>query len=112
MVPFLIAFKKRCKVPDINKLLPSFTFEGCKTEREFPPLILRPEFKCENFDHSEKYLHLHGGISINRVTPPAAKITPTVVAEREKLEYIALDAYNKIMSSDTVILERFSNGCH
>ncbi|KAL9968183.1 hypothetical protein ACROYT_G026526 [Oculina patagonica] len=107
MVPFLIAIKKRCKVPDINKLLPPFTFEECKTEREFPPLILRPEFKCKNFDHSEKYFHLHGGISIDRQTPPAEKISPAIVAERENLEYLASDAYNKIMSSDTVMLESY-----
>lgn len=107
MVPFLIAIKKRCKVPDTNKLLPEFTFEERKTEREFPPLILRPEFKCKNFDHSEKYFHLHGGISINRITPPAEKIAPVVVAERENLEYMASDAYNKIMSSDTVMQESY-----
>lgn len=107
LVPFLIAIKKRCKVPDTNKLLPEFTFEERKTEREFPPLILRPEFKCKNFDHSEKYFHLHGGISINRITPPAEKIAPVVVAERENLEYMASDAYNKIMSSDTVMQESY-----
>jgi len=107
MVPFLIAIKKRCKVPDINKLLPAFTFEECKTEREFPPLILRPEFKCKNFDHSEKYFHLRGGISINRETPPAEKISPAIVAERENLEYVASDADSKIMSSDTVMLESY-----
>ena len=107
MVPFLIAIKKRCKVPDVNKLLPPFTFEECKTEREFPPLILRPEFKCKHFDHSEKYFHLHGGISFVRETPPAQKISAAIVAEQENLEYVASDAYNKIMSSDTVMLESY-----
>ena len=107
MVPFLIAIKKRCKVPDINKLLPAFTFEECKTEREFPPLILRPEFKCKHFDHSEKYFHLHGGISIERKTTPAQKIPSEIVTERENLEYIASEACNKIMSSDTVMLESY-----
>ena len=107
MVPFLIAIKKRCKVPDINKLLPAFTFEERKTEREFPPLILRPDFKCKNFDHSEKYFHLHGGILIERETTPSQKISPAIVAERENLEYLATDAVNKIMSSDTVMLESY-----
>ena len=107
LVPFLIALKKRCKVPDVNKLLPAFTFEECKTEREFPPLILRPDFQCKNFDNFQKYFHLHGGISIDRETPPIQKITPAIVAERENLEYLATDAYNKIMSSDTVMLESY-----
>lgn len=107
MVPFLIAVKKRCKVPDVDKLLPTFTFEECKTEREFPPLILRPDFKCKNFDHSEKYFHLHGGISVERETMQAQKIAPAIVAERENLEYLATDACNRIMSSDTVMLESY-----
>lgn len=107
MVPFLIAIKKRCKVPDVNKLLPRITFEECKTEREFPPLILRPDFKCNNFDHSEKYFHLHGGISVVRETLSTQKISPAIVAERENLEYIGTDAYSKIMSSDSVMLESY-----
>ena len=107
MVPFLVAIKKRCKVPDVNNLLPAFTFEERKTEREFPPLILRPDFKCKTFDLSEKYFHLHGGISVVRETTPAQKIAPVIVGERENLEYLATDACNKILSSDTVMLESY-----
>ena len=107
MVPFLIAMKKRCKVPDINKLLPPFTFEECKTEREFPPLIMRPDFKCKNFESSEKYFHMHGGISIDRRTGLAQKIPPNILAERENIEYVATDAYTKIMSSETGMLESY-----
>lgn len=107
MVPFLVAIKKRCKVPDVNKLLPPFTFEERKTEREFPPLILRHDFKCKNFDHSEKYFHLHGGISFVRETPGTQEISPVIVIEGENLEYVATDAYNKIMSSDSVMLESY-----
>ena len=107
MVPFLIAIKKRCKVPDINKLLPAFTFGECKTEREFPPLILRPDFKCKNFDHLEKYFYLHGGISVECETTSAQKIATAIVAECKNLDYIATDACNKILNSDTVMLESY-----
>ena len=107
MVPLLIALKKRCKVPDINKLLPPFTYEECKTEREFPPLILKPDFKCKNFDSSEKYCHLHGGISVDRETGEIVKLCEKFVVEQENLEYSANDAYNKIVTSDTVMLESY-----
>lgn len=102
MVPFLVAMKKRCKVPDVNNFLPELSFEECKTEREFPPLILRPDFKCKTFDLSEKYFHLHGGILVVRETTPAQKIAPAIVGERENLEYLATEACNKILTSDTV----------
>lgn len=102
MVPFLVAMKKRCKVPDVNNFLPELSFEECKTEREFPPLILRPDFKCKTFDLSEKYFHLHGGILVVRETTPAQKIAPLIVGERENLEYLATEACNKILTSDTV----------
>ena len=35
--------------------------DECRTERELPPLILGPEFKCKNFNFGEQYFHLHGG---------------------------------------------------
>lgn len=107
MVPFLVAIKKRCKVPDVTKLLPSFTFEECKTEREFPPLMLRKEFTCRHFDSSEKYFHLHGGIYFDRETGPTQKISDQIIAQKEHLEYTASDDYNKIITSDTVMLESY-----
>lgn len=100
---FLIVIKKRCKVFDINKLLLEFIFEERKIEREFFLLILRLEFKCKNFDYLEKYFYLYGGILINRIILFVEKIVLVVVVERENLEYMVLDAYNKIMSLDTVM---------
>ena len=107
LVPFLIAMKKRCKVPDVSKLLPPLTFEECKTEREFPPLIIRPDFKCKHFESSDKYFHLHGGISIDRKTDAAQGIQEAIVREREKIEYSAADLYTKIISSGAGMLESY-----
>ncbi|EDO43577.1 predicted protein [Nematostella vectensis] len=106
MVPFLIAIKKRCKVPDVSKLLPPFTFEECKTEREFPPLILRPDFTCKNFESSEKYFHLHGGIVFDRETGSTVPLSDSIIAEKENLEYVASDGYSKA-STDSVMLESY-----
>lgn len=107
MVPFLIALKKRCKVPDFTKLLPGFTFEECKTEREFPPLIIRKDFTCKNFDCSDKYFHLHGGIVFDRETGPNQTISDAVIAEKENLQYISTEDYNRIVTTDTVMMESY-----
>ncbi|KAK3726414.1 hypothetical protein QZH41_019667 [Actinostola sp. cb2023] len=107
MVPFLIAIKKRCKVPDITKLLPAFTFEECKTEREFPPLIMRKDFTCKNFDSSDKYFHLHGGITFDRETGPSLKMRNSIISEKENLEYIATEDYNRIVACDTIMMESY-----
>ncbi len=39
----------------------NFLGEDVKTERELPPLMLGPDFKCKNFNFGNHYFHLHGG---------------------------------------------------
>ncbi|CAG5120159.1 unnamed protein product, partial [Candidula unifasciata] len=66
LVPFLMGMRKRMKIPDVHKLLPHYGSDRCRTEREFPPLILGPDFKCKNFTFPvDHYFHLHGGISFD-----------------------------------------------
>lgn len=43
----------------------SFPADDCKTERELPPLMISPEFRCPNFDFGNRYFHLHGGIQVD-----------------------------------------------
>jgi len=43
------------------------TGDECRTERELPPLILGPDFKCPHFDFGTSYFNLHGGLYINSV---------------------------------------------
>ncbi len=69
LVPLLIALKRRNKIPDTNKLLPALTHEECKTDREFPPIVIGDGFLCKNFDAVEHYHGLHGGIQMLRETP-------------------------------------------
>ncbi|CAL1533328.1 unnamed protein product [Lymnaea stagnalis] len=76
LVPFLLGMRKRMRIPDINKLLPPFTSDECRTERELPPLMVGQDFKCKNFMATDSYFHLHGGINIDLETDsmkPASK---------------------------------------
>ncbi|KAL8609317.1 hypothetical protein ACOMHN_048873 [Nucella lapillus] len=70
MTPFLMGIKKRMKIPDTSRLLPNLVGDECRTEREFPPLILGPDFKCKNFLTGQHYFHLHGGIHFDLATEP------------------------------------------
>ncbi|XP_051885955.1 ankyrin and armadillo repeat-containing protein [Pristis pectinata] len=70
LVPFFIALKGKGKIPDLSRLLPPFSDEKLKTEREFPPLLLGPDFKCRHFQYkTNEYFHLHGGIEFDIGTP-------------------------------------------
>ena len=90
LVPLMVGLKKRMKVPDLNNLLPFMSGDETKTERELPPLLIPPEFKCKLFDFNSqkassskittnndekshhnrlKYCHLHGGIQFELETP-------------------------------------------
>ena len=107
MVPFLVALKRRCKIPDINKLLPSYSSEECKTEREFPPLIISPSFKCKTFLSSDEYCHLHGGITVDCETGKIDNLCDNFVKELKNSEYFANEAYNKIVTSELAKQENY-----
>ncbi|GAB1284957.1 Ankar protein [Apodemus speciosus] len=63
--------KKKMKVPYLNSLLPPFSDDKVKTERELPPFIYGRDFKCQNFDYKEhQYFHVHGGIEFDISTNP------------------------------------------
>jgi hypothetical protein len=75
LVPLMIGLKRRMKVPDINNLLPFMSGDDVRTERELPPLMMHPDFKCKTFDFKtsgeekgDKYFHLHGGIQFELET--------------------------------------------
>ncbi|CAO2616248.1 Ankyrin and armadillo repeat-containing protein [Lemmus lemmus] len=71
LIPFLLSLKKKMKVPYLNSLLPPFSDDKVKTERELPPFIYGRDFKCQNFDYKEnQYFHVHGGIEFDISTSP------------------------------------------
>ncbi|XP_076439158.1 ankyrin and armadillo repeat-containing protein-like [Babylonia areolata] len=79
LTPFLIAMKKRMKIPDTSRLLPNLVGDECRTERELPPLIVGPDFKCKNFLCGKNYFSLHGGIRIDLATEPMSPANPEVI---------------------------------
>ena len=107
LVPFLIALRKRCKIIDINKLLPGFTFEECKTEREFPPLAVGKDYKCKHFPVVDSYSHLHGGILMDRETGPVFELHSDLFKVKDKLCEDALSKYTKIVTAKTPMLEKY-----
>ncbi|XP_010635143.1 ankyrin and armadillo repeat-containing protein isoform X3 [Fukomys damarensis] len=70
LVPLLLSLKKKMKIPYLNSLLPPFSDDKVKTERELPPFIYGRDFKCQNFHYKEnQYFHVHGGIEFDITTP-------------------------------------------
>ena len=69
LIPILIGLKRKNKVPDVSKFLPTLTHEECKTDRELPPIVISENLFCKNFEGSDHYVGLHGGINFLRETP-------------------------------------------
>ena len=69
LVPIFIGLKRTNKIPDMSKFLPPLTHEECKTDRELPPIVVSENLFCKNFEGSDKYVGLHGGIKFLRETP-------------------------------------------
>ncbi|PIK39875.1 hypothetical protein BSL78_23293 [Apostichopus japonicus] len=93
LVPFLMGMRRRNKIPDIEKLLPPLPADDCKTERELPPLMLSPDFRCPNFDFGNKYFHLHGGIQVDIESDDVRDLPEDIRAvydeiEREAIAYL------------------------
>eukprot|EP00794_Sanderia_malayensis_P003419 gene3419-3910_t len=98
LVPLLIALKKRNKIPDVNKLLPALTHEECKTDREFPPIVIGENFVCKNFDATQYYHSLHGGIQMLRETP----------SEYQKPSLLIQEEYYNIVEAEKTSLAKVS----
>ncbi|XP_022079769.1 ankyrin and armadillo repeat-containing protein-like isoform X2 [Acanthaster planci] len=96
LVPFLIGMRRRNKVPDIKRLLTPLTADECKTERELPPLMLSPTFRCPNFIPGNRYFHLHGGMTFDIETDPCQAPPGPVVEVYEQIQLEAMDHLAKI----------------
>ncbi|XP_063964781.1 ankyrin and armadillo repeat-containing protein-like isoform X3 [Lytechinus pictus] len=102
LVPFLMGLRRKNKVPDMSRLLPQLTADECKTERELPPLMLSPEFRCPNFDFGNKYFHLHGGIQIDIEGDDVVLDPPEVILNHyNKIQLEATERLAKLTEPDT-----------
>ncbi|XP_059134001.1 ankyrin and armadillo repeat-containing protein isoform X1 [Peromyscus eremicus] len=94
LIPFLLSLKKRMKVPYLNSLLPPFSDDKVKTERELPPFIYGRDFKCQNFDYKEhQYFHVHGGIEFDISTNPVESALDDFKKNVEKIQECAANTF-------------------
>nr|XP_048311970.1 ankyrin and armadillo repeat-containing protein isoform X2 [Myodes glareolus] len=94
LIPFLLSLKKKMKVPYLNSLLPPFSDDKVKTERELPPFIYGRDFKCQNFDYKEnQYFHVHGGIEFDISTNPVENALDDFKNNVEKIRECAANTF-------------------
>ncbi|XP_062434919.1 ankyrin and armadillo repeat-containing protein [Rhea pennata] len=79
LIPFLLGFKKKMEIPNLNKLLQPYSNQELKTERELPPFSLGQNFKCQHFQYAQnEYFHAHGGIEFDVGTPSIQDISEEI----------------------------------
>ncbi|XP_045874132.1 ankyrin and armadillo repeat-containing protein [Meles meles] len=94
LTPFLLSLKKKMKVPYFSSLLPPFSDDKVKTERELPPFIYGPDFKCQHFHYKEdQYFHVHGGIEFDISTPSIENALEDFKNNLEKIRDCAANAF-------------------
>ncbi|XP_027444858.2 ankyrin and armadillo repeat-containing protein isoform X4 [Zalophus californianus] len=94
LTPFLLSLKKKMKVPYLSSLLPPFSDDKVKTERELPPFIYGRDFKCQHFHYKEdQYFHVHGGIEFDISTPSIENALEDFKNNLEKIRDCAADAF-------------------
>ncbi|XP_066433209.1 ankyrin and armadillo repeat-containing protein isoform X2 [Eleutherodactylus coqui] len=108
LVPFLLGMKKKLKVPDLSCLLPPFSDDKVKTERELPPLLLGEHYKCQHFQYSPgEYFHLHGGIEFDLGTPPLENVPQDVKSAYKDIYNVATEHLHQLLIPDTTYRDHY-----
>lgn len=71
-----------------------------KTERELPPLMLDPDFKCKNFSFGSNYFNLHGGIMFDMETDSLQNVSASLLEMYDDICLEATAYLNKILDPD------------
>uniref|UniRef100_G1PPT3 Ankyrin and armadillo repeat containing n=1 Tax=Myotis lucifugus TaxID=59463 RepID=G1PPT3_MYOLU len=95
LTPFLLSLKKKMKVPYLSSLLQPFSGDDkVKTERELPPFIYGPDFKCQSFQYAKhQYFHVHGGIEFDITTPMIENALEVFQDNLEKIQECAASTF-------------------
>ncbi|RUS87780.1 hypothetical protein EGW08_004445 [Elysia chlorotica] len=112
LVPFLLGMRKRMKIPDITKLIPSYSNDECRTERELPPLITGQDFKCKNFSFNDHYFHLHGGITIDMETDPMKEVETLLAHDYYEIVQTAQIELKNVLQQDQLMKEHYNIPIH
>uniref|UniRef100_A0A8C4Y7U7 Ankyrin and armadillo repeat containing n=1 Tax=Gopherus evgoodei TaxID=1825980 RepID=A0A8C4Y7U7_9SAUR len=79
LIPFLLGLKRKMKIPNLNQLLQPYSDDKVKTERELPPFVFGPDFKCQHFHYiKNEYFHVHGGIEFDVGTPSLEDVSEKI----------------------------------
>lgn len=74
---------------------PLWVDDKVKTERELPPFLLGPDFKCQQFIYAHnEYFHLHGGIEFDISTPPVEDLPEEI---KVFIPYCSTDTYGNMI---------------
>ncbi|XP_067892381.1 ankyrin and armadillo repeat-containing protein [Heterodontus francisci] len=109
LIPFLIALKGKRKVPDLSRLLPPFSDDKLKTERELPPLLLGPDFKCKHFLYeTNEYFHLHGGIEFDIGTPALEDVPEHIKIAFNDIQTQAVNHLKQLFKPDMLLRGQYT----
>ncbi|KAJ6665216.1 hypothetical protein lerEdw1_004265 [Lerista edwardsae] len=108
LIPFIINLKRRNKVPNLNRLLQPYSDDKVKTERELPPILLGPDFKCQHFVYAQnQYFHLHGGIEFDIGTPSLEDVSDETKAACEALQTCAANHLAQLLDPEAPYREHY-----
>ncbi|XP_066493266.1 ankyrin and armadillo repeat-containing protein [Tiliqua scincoides] len=109
LIPFIINLKRRNKVPNLNRLLQPYSDDKVKTERELPPILLGPDFKCQHFVYAQnQYFHLHGGIEFDIGTPSLEDVSDEIKGACDDLQTCAMHHLAQLLDPDAPYREHYS----
>nr|XP_060636465.1 ankyrin and armadillo repeat-containing protein [Anolis sagrei ordinatus] len=109
LIPFIISLKRKNKVPNLSRLLQPYSDDKVKTERELPPLLLGPDFKCQHFMYPQnRYFHLHGGIEFDIGSPSVGSVSEEIKAAYDEIHECAKNHLTQLLDPDAPYREHYS----
>ncbi|XP_074858067.1 ankyrin and armadillo repeat-containing protein [Carettochelys insculpta] len=108
LIPFLLSLKRKMKIPNLNQLLQPYSDDKVKTERELPPFMLGPDFKCQHFHYvNNEYFHVHGGIEFDIGTPSVEDVSEEIKAAFDDIQNCASNHVAQLLDPDIPYREHY-----
>ncbi|XP_033006819.1 ankyrin and armadillo repeat-containing protein [Lacerta agilis] len=108
LIPFIVNLKRKNKIPNLNRLLQPYSDDKVKTERELPPILLGPDFKCQHFVYAQnQYFHLHGGIEYDVGTPSVEDLSDEIKAAYDEMHTCAANHLAQLLDPDAPYREHY-----
>uniref|UniRef100_A0A8C8RZJ2 Ankyrin and armadillo repeat containing n=1 Tax=Pelusios castaneus TaxID=367368 RepID=A0A8C8RZJ2_9SAUR len=108
LIPFLLGLKRKMKIPNLNQLLQPYSDDKVKTERELPPFVFGPDFKCQHFHYiKNEYFHVHGGIEFDVGTSSVEDVSEEIKAAFDDIQNCASNHIAQLLDPDTPYREHY-----